>query len=108
MITQKEKVAFTELLYILNNVETEYYEKIPKELIKLFEDNSIKYYQYYDKNGQLKISELTEIILCYLNLKYWSDSIEKNKLIKHYLENEQKLKDKYDIYKSFHKIDNKN
>ena len=106
MITNEEAIACTETLQILNLIEKEYYDRIPKDLIDLLQANAIKYYQYFDEKGNLKISNLTEQILCYLNLQYWCTEEEKERLIKKYEENDQKLKEKYDIDKILEKRTN--
>lgn len=101
MISQTEQIAFTQVLNILNNIESEYYEKIPKDIIELFTQNNIEYYQYYDENGQTKISDLAEQILCYLNLEYWCNEQEKKILIEKYKKNDENLERKYDISSIF-------
>ena len=102
-ITEKERIAFTETLFILKNIEKEYEDKIKKDIINLLEENSIKYYMYYDNNLELKISELTKQILCFINFEYKEDENEKKELIKKYNEEEEKQKEKYDIKKVFEK-----
>ena len=79
------------------NIEKEYYQKIPSEIIELFTENSIEFYQYYDENGQTKISDLAEQILCYLNLEYWCNEEEKNKLIEKYRKKDDILQQKFDV-----------
>ncbi len=103
MISQTEQIAFTQVLNILNNIEKEYYQKIPSEIIELFTENSIEFYQYYDEKGQTKISKLAEQILCYLNLEYWCEDDEKNKLIEKYKKNDEVLEQKYNINAVFEK-----
>ncbi len=86
----EETVAYTEVLNILKHTEKEYFEKVPKKFIDFLEDNSLKYYKFYEPDGDVKTSKLTEQILCYLNLEYWCDEEEKEKLIKIYEENDKK------------------
>ena len=108
MATTTEKIAFTEVLNILNFIEKEFYNKIPTEIINIFEKNKIDYYQYYDEKGKLKVSNLTEQILCYLNLEYWCKEEEKKELIKKYVQNDELLTKKYDINTILEKRKNKN
>lgn len=94
----KEQIAYTEISNILDNLEKEYLEKVPKKLIEFFHDNSLEYYNLcFDGEGNIKLSPLAEEILCYLNLEYWSTKEEKQKLIEKYKVNEENLKNKYDI-----------
>ena len=90
MDVTEETVAYTEVLNILRHVEKEYYEKVPKKFIEFLEQNSLKYYRFYEPDGEVKMSKLTEQILCYLNLEYWSDEEEKKRLTKIYEENDKK------------------
>lgn len=97
MASYTERVAFTQVLNILDNIEKTYYDKIPTETINIFRNNKIENYQYYDEKGRTKISELAEQILCYLNLEYWCDEKEKNELINSYNKNDEILNVKYNI-----------
>ena len=108
MATKTEKIAFTEVLNILKYMEKEFYYKIPSEIIDVFKRNKIEYYQYFDENGNLKVSNLTEQILCYLNLEYWCKEEEKKELIKKYVQNDELLSKKYDINTILEKRKNKN
>ena len=101
MYNKTEEVAFTQVLNILNNVDKIYYDKIPKNIIELLENNKIEYYQYYDEKGKTKISYLAEQLLCYINLEYWCDNDEKIELIKKYKKNDEKNRKKYNINKIF-------
>ncbi len=101
MYNKTEEVAFTQVLNILNNVDKIYYDKIPKNIIELLENNKIEYYQYYDEKGKTKISYLAEQLLCYINLEYWCDNDEKIELIKKYKKNDEINSKKYNINKIF-------
>ena len=96
--------AYTEVLTILNHMETKYQDKVPKKLKDFFEKNSAKDYRFdIDFKTPLKDQELknkTLVLLAMLNLNYWcSTEEEKQELIKHYSENEEiyqeKLREKY-------------
>lgn len=104
--------VYTELLVILNNMDIQYKQKVPKELIEFYEKNSSKEYQFQlEKNIPLKrqnIRPKTLSLLAMLYLNYWcKDEIEKQALIKLFSENEEKyqdeLKKKYDIDFGKHK-----
>lgn len=99
MITKIEQIAFSEVAYVIDNIEEPFKSRIPLEVRALFKENSIKIESFYDKNGELKLSELAQKILCYLNLEYWCSEQEKKKLLKIYEQNENKLQEQYDIYK---------
>lgn len=95
----KEIMAYTEVMNVLHYIEKEYFDKIPKELIEYWEENSLAYHMCWDRNGNFRISPLAEEILCYLNLEYWCNQEEKKKLIEIYKNNDRKLAEAYDIYK---------
>ncbi len=71
----EEKIAYKQLITILNNMEPEYKEKIPKKLMKLFEENSAEDYEFHlDLTRPLQEQELnskTLALLAMLNLNYW-------------------------------------
>lgn len=102
--------AYSEIVTILNCMETKYQEKIPKKLIGFFERNSSKDYKFdIDLAIPLKEQKLkakTLSLLAMLNLNYWCETEEeKQELIKHYSENEKKyqeeLREKYNPDKIF-------
>ena len=98
MVITREQIAYTEISNILDNLEKEYLEKIPRKLVEFFQDNSLEYCNLcFDGEGNIKLSPLAEEILCYLNLEYWSTKEEKQKLIEKYKQNEEKLRRQYDI-----------
>lgn len=113
----EEKIAYKQLITILNNMEPEYKEKIPKKLMKLFEENSAEDYEFHlDLTRPLQEQELnskTLALLAMLNLNYWCETEEeKQELIKHYTENERKyqeeLRKKYNTDNIFQKNNKKN
>lgn len=54
-ITKERRIAYVEVLEILNYVEEEYVKKIPIEIISFFENNkSIDYKFVYDTEKTLK------------------------------------------------------
>ncbi len=103
-MNNEQMESYTEVLTVLNYMETEYKEKIPKKLIDFFERNSAKGYKFnIDLSTPLKEQKLkakTLSLLAMLNLNYWCENEEeKQELIKHYSENENKyqeeLREKY-------------
>ena len=107
---KETKEAYKEILTILKCMETGYYEKIPKKLIKFFERNSEEDYNVSIslekplEKQNLKPKTLALLAMIYLN--YWCDSQEEKKeLEKIFWENEkkyqQKLREKYDPEKIF-------
>ncbi len=113
----EEKIAYKQVITILDNMEPEYKEKIPKKLVKLFEENSDENYEFHlDLTRPLKEQELnskTLVLLAMLNLNYWCETEEeKQELIKHYTENERKyqeeLRKKYNTDNIFQKNNREN
>lgn len=102
-ITEAEKIAYTEVEYILRYLEKEYYDKVPKELINFFKANTLENYMYYDNSCNIKMSDLTKKILCYLNLEYWSNKEERERLLEKYQKNQQEIYKKYDVQNVFDK-----
>jgi hypothetical protein len=90
--------ACTEILVLLNNMEPEYFRKVPRDTIDFFKKNSDKNYSFfYDVNvpfAKQKVRETTLALLAILNIKYWCESEEeKQKLIAMYNDNERKKQD---------------
>ena len=113
----EEKIAYKQVITILDNMEPEYKEKIPKKLVKLFEENSAENYEFHlDLTRPLQEQELnskTLALLAMLNLNYWCETEEeKQELIKHYTENERKyqeeLRKKYNTDNIFQKNNREN
>ena len=113
----EQREFYTEVLTILNYMETEYQEKIPKKLIDFFERNSAKDYKFdIDLAIPLKEQKLkakTLSLLAMLNLNYWCKSDEeKQELLKHYSENEKRyqeeLREKYNPDNIFKKRNQEN
>ena len=98
------KNSYAEILEILKNMDKIYVDRIPKKLIKFFEENKSNVYDFkYNselKLNQQNLNENTLALLAMLNLNYWCESEEhKEELIARYNENEQKyqeeLQEKY-------------
>ena len=98
-IDQKE--AYREVLVILDNMEDEYKNKVPQELINFFKRNEAKEYVFKLDNSipltEQRIKEKTLSLLAILNLNYWCSTDERKELIKKYSDNERKFREEVDI-----------
>ena len=88
-------LAYSEVYEILNLLEDEYKERVPKEVIEFFEQERDKeYYPIRDVNIPLEKQNLnrkTMVVLAILNLNYWCDSEEeKQAILDNFAENEKK------------------
>ena len=93
MIDIKYANAFSEVLEILKYIPKNEYEKIPFEMIEVFEDNSnIDYIVEYNPNIDLSnqnISKEARTIIAILFRDYWATKIQQSKILK---------KEKSDLY----------
>lgn len=99
------KDAYGEICEFLDLLGDNYKNKIPNEMLRLFEENkSNNYIPHINPNipiKEQKLEEKTLAIISILYLKYWcEDENEKEKLQKIYVNNEIKyqneLKEKYE------------
>lgn len=93
--------AYAEVLDVLDNMETEYVEKIPKAFIDYLKENSSSEYKSHitlDKPLEKQnLNSKTLSILAAINLKYWVESeSHKQELLNQYRENGKKQKEKID------------
>ena len=98
-MTKERREAYVEVLEVLNNMDSEYIEKIPNKLIEFFINNMSKEYKFkLDMTipfEEQKLKQLTINILAMLNLNYWCESEEhKKELLKKYYDNEMKYQEK--------------
>ena len=93
--------AYREVLVILDNMEDEYKNKVPQELINFFKRNEAKEYVFKLDNSipltEQRIKEKTLSLLAILNLNYWCSTDERKELIKKYSDNERKFREEVDI-----------
>lgn len=79
------KMAFKEVLVILNFIPKEDYDKIPKDIISIlqkFQDNTYKYNLDFDKEfKEQNILDETKAILANFYRDYWSTIDEKRKIV---------------------------
>ena len=111
-------LAYSEVYEILNMIEDEYRERVPKNIIDFFEEERDKEYNpIIDVNIPLEKQNLkrkTIVLLAILNLNYWCDSEEeKQEILDSFAKNEElkRLKEKeltenYNINNLFNKIEN--
>ena len=107
--------AYSEIYSIINLLEDEYLEKIPKKVIDFFDEERDKEYNpiidvdvsLFEQNLQRK----TVVLLIILKLNYWCsseeekqeiiDNLYKNKQIK--MQNEKEIEEQYNIDNIFNK-----
>ena len=111
-------LAYSEVCTILNMLEDEYKERVPKNVINFFEEERNKEYNpIINVNIPLEKQNLrrkTIVLLAILNLNYWCDSEEeKQEILDSFSKNEElkRLKEKeltenYNINNLFNKIEN--
>lgn len=110
-------LAYSEVCTILNMLEDEYKERVPKNVMDFFEEERDKEYNpIIDVNIPLEKQNLkrkTLVLLAILNLNYWCDSKEKQEILDSFAKNEEltRLKEKeltenYNINNLFNKIEN--
>lgn len=77
--------AYAEVLEVLNHMSKKDYEKIPKDLISLFQNNYNKEYQFiYDFEKQFEeqnFSKRAKLILAILFRDYWATPNQRDKII---------------------------
>lgn len=90
--------AYVEILEIIRCMGKKYEEKIPMELLDLFEEKKNKNYKYHINNikdfKEKKLLNETLGILSIIELKYWLNFQEKEKLEKALRRNEEKYYEK--------------
>ncbi len=104
MVTKDIKIAYSEVLAIINLMEEKYKNKIPNSVLQIFKDEKKENYNpvinieesFLNQNLQRE----TLVILAILNLNYWCENEqEKIDLLKEYAENdkikEEKLRKMY-------------
>lgn len=95
---QEQRESYKEVLTILDHMDLEYKEKVPKKLIEFFERNTAEDYDFkLDPKKSFQEQELKEktiSLLAMLYLSYWcKDENEKQELILKYTENEKIYED---------------
>ena len=98
MVNLEYANAYSEVLEILKYISKEQYNKIPNELIKVYEENFNKnYYFKYNPEKTLeeqKVLKITKIIIAILFRDYWATDEQKAKIIANQNNNRKKLENK--------------
>ncbi len=99
MVTKDIKIAYSEVLAIINLMEEKYKNKIPNSVLQIFKDEKKENYNpvinieesFLNQNLQRE----TLVILAILNLNYWCENEqEKIDLLKEYAENDKTKEEK--------------
>lgn len=101
-LTKEKKIAYKQVLEVLNNMEKENVDKVPAKLIEFFKSNCDKDYIFkLNSENPLENQKLTQYslaILAMLNINYWcKDEEEKKQLLNKYSENERKYQEELRI-----------
>ena len=98
MLNEMYKNGITEVLTILKYNDLKYSEKIPKKLMRFFEENSSKNYKPNISPTQelieMDLLPETKGLLSILYINYWADSEKKKEEFKSILNENQKKYDK--------------
>ena len=91
--------AYSEVYEIINLLDIEYIDKIPKKILRFFDDNRDKSYRkninpFQDISTQ-NLKKDTIVIFSMLNLKYFANQEEKDELKQLYIQNKQNIETKY-------------
>lgn len=98
-ISVAKKQAYSEVYELINLMDIEYIDKIPKKLMSFFEENRDKNYRkninpFQDIKSQ-NLNKDAIIIFSMINLKYFANEAEKASLKNFYNENNRRLLEKY-------------
>lgn len=104
-MTEVYRKAFTEVYEIINNLEKNDYNKIPKEVVQAIEINMDEEYEYFfDETIPLEEQEMlpeTKAILFNFFRDYWATPYQKEKIINFQTNQRMKIEDekrkKYDV-----------
>lgn len=104
--------AYSEVLEVLNHMSKEDYNKIPKDMLEIFQTNCNNEYQFrYDLNKEFEeqgISKRAKLILAILFRDYWATPYQKEKIIAKQNYERQKLEQqKFEKYNPERLFENK-
>lgn len=95
MVSTEYKIAYAEVLEILKYISDKEYNKIPKDMLKMFEENASKEYALkYNPYKNLKeqnISETAQIIIAILCRDYWYTKEQRERILKFQKKEREKL-----------------
>ncbi len=103
MVSVEYMVSYSQILEILKYIPKEDYNKIPKNIIELFENNCYKESEFkYNPEKTLKeqnVTNTTQTIIAILFRDYWSTEEQRDKIKK--VQDQERLKqvDVNDIFK---------
>ena len=100
-----EGTAYAEIWTILQQLEENDRNKIPREILEKIDANRNKDYNA-DINLEIplqeqKLSEKAVEMLCYLEMEYLSTPEQREELIKAYKQNEQRISQELDVHRIF-------
>ena len=99
LVDERYANAFSEVLEILFYIPQSQYQKLPKKLLQILEENCNPDYEfYYDSEKKLdeqNVLEETKAIIALIYRDYWADDEQRNQIIekeKQELQNIEKQK----------------
>ena len=96
--------SYSEVLEILKYIPNQEYDKVPQNLINLFEKNSNKHYTFhYDPEKSINeqnVSKRAKIIIAILYRDYWATVEQRQKILKKQNEARQALENAKGHYDS--------
>lgn len=105
-------MAYSEVYEILNLLETEYFERVPKKVRDFFAEERLK--EYKPKISidipltEQNLQRETIVLLAILNLNYWCDTtVEKKNALNELVNNEQAKKEVEEKYNPDNLFNNK-
>ena len=85
MVTEEYKVAYSEVLEILNHVPKEDYDKIDKEELEFYEKNKKEDYNFnYDVDKTLDeqgVSKIAKVIIARIYRDFWASDEERKQIL---------------------------
>ena len=103
MVSVEYMVSYSQILEILKYIPKEDYNKIPKNMIELFENNCYKESKFkYNPKKTLQeqnVTETTKIIIALLYRDHWSTEEQREKIKKFQEQERLKQVDVNDIFK---------
>lgn len=101
-----------EVYAVLNKMTEEMYNKVPKNILKMFKKFEKGAKEVELKNGipfdEQKISKEAKDIIFAISLNYWLTEEERKEVLKKLKENEDALNEKYKVDNMFKKISKQN
>ena len=104
-ISIAKRQAYSEVYEIINLLDIEYIDKIPKKILRFFDENRDKNYRkninpFQDISTQ-NLRKDTIVIFSMINLKYFANQEEKEELKYLYNQNQRKINEQYNYENIF-------